>query len=225
MESLFMIFHQIGNHKASWLQIQDKSTLETPAPQCTRTLPTFNPEISNNSTPLYFFSDFIKVWKNILRFFILKRISMMTDRWIVDNIQSSGYCDNYLMKITAYLSWWNFIWSIRHRLRLRSLRARGSCRNCFYRFRWRAYNLLKTALIFYFIGINMIIFKILPYIFISMMLWLLSWVRDVFVARVMSVPCPLIFKVFFMIVCEHVLMSCWLWFCQFAGTIPKIVVH
>lgn len=55
-------------------------------------------------------------------------------------------------------------------------------------------------------------------------MFLLSWVRNIFVALVMCVSCSFVLEVFFMIVCKHILMGGRFWFCYLTCTISKILI-
>ena len=52
-----------------------------------------------------------------------------------------------------------------------------------------------------------------------------SWVWNVLVTFVMCVPCSFVLEVLFMIICEHILMSCWLRVCQLAWSISQVIIY
>lgn len=57
-----------------------------------------------------------------------------------------------------------------------------------------------------------------------MRFFFLSWVWNILVAFVVGMPCSFVFEVLFMVVCDHILMSCWLRICQLARPIPQVII-
>ena len=90
-----MELYQVGDHEGGGLNKQE-STLETPAPQCTSTLPYLRPVLDTTVTVIDLEGDLVEQVEHLLLLVVHDGVLVVADGGVVAQLQSACHREDYM---------------------------------------------------------------------------------------------------------------------------------